>query len=245
MHFFHAPPHAAAIGRRSPGSPMVSGVPGRSAGLEADEKVPRRGGLLHRLQPCDGAGRGSTDERRYRWRGQRNIVETAEVTALMVRATIAVLFGMVSVGRCLAHQVAIASMVVDARADDVRDRLDRPHQQQDGGQPPQQPMRRRSSSRAGSRAFHANLNALSPRFRFSLFAEVPAGLHWSSAELTICHFRRAGHGQNERRRPRAQWSCLGDVVRSRRAAQAEKPARSMTIQAGISSSRAQNDAHGG
>jgi hypothetical protein len=144
---------------------MDSGEPGRSAGLEADEKVPRRGGLLRRLQPCDG-GRGWTDEGPYRWRRQRNIFETAEVTALMVGVTIAVFFGMVSVGRCLAHQVAMASMLVDARADHLRDRLDRPHQQQDSGQQPQQPMRRRSSSRAGSRAFHAYLKALARRFGF-------------------------------------------------------------------------------
>jgi hypothetical protein len=79
------------------------------------------------------------------------------VTALVVRVMIAVFFGMVSVGRCLAHQVVMASMVVASRADDVRDRLDRPHQQQDSGQHPQQPMRRRSSSRAGSRTSHASL----------------------------------------------------------------------------------------
>ena len=54
----------------------------------------------------------------------------------MVRVAIAVFFGMVSVGRRLAHQVAVASMMVDCRAADVRDRLDRPHQQQDSGQHP-------------------------------------------------------------------------------------------------------------
>jgi hypothetical protein len=70
---------------------------------------------------------------------------------------IAVFFGMVSVGRCLAHQVVMASMVVASRADDVRDRLDRPHQQQDSGQHPQQPMQRRSSRCKGGRAIQSRL----------------------------------------------------------------------------------------
>ena len=61
-----------------------------------------------------------------RWRWQRNIVETAEMAALMVRVVIAPVFGMVSGGRHLAHQIAVASMMVDCRAADVRDRLDRP-----------------------------------------------------------------------------------------------------------------------
>ena len=122
-------------------SRMESGELRRSAGLEADEKMPRRARLLRRLPPCDGDWRGWTDEGHYRWRWQRNIVETAEVAALMVGVVIAVAFGMVSVGCCLAHQVAVASMMVDCRADDVRDRLDRPNQQQDNGQHPQQPMR--------------------------------------------------------------------------------------------------------
>lgn len=173
---------------------MVLGVAGRSAGLEADEKVPRRCGLVHGLQPCDGAGRGSTDERRYRWRRQRNIVETAEVTALMVRMTIAVFFGPVSVGRCLAHRMAMASMLVNTGADDVRDRLDRPHQQQDSGQHPQQPMRRPSSSRAGSRAFHTSLKALAPGSGFPFRRGDSRAPLWSSALSTICHFKRASHG---------------------------------------------------
>lgn len=133
-------PHPLGGGRL--GSLMESGEVGRSARLEADEKVPRRGSLRRRLQPCERDERGWTDEGRYRWRWQRNIVETAEVTALMVRVTIAVLFGMVSVGRCLAHQVVVVRMGSDSRADDVRDRLDRPRQQQDSGQHSQQPMRR-------------------------------------------------------------------------------------------------------
>ena len=54
----------------------------------------------------------------------------------MVRVAIAVFFGMVSVGCRLAHQVAVASMMVDCRAGDVRDRLDCPNQQQDNGQHP-------------------------------------------------------------------------------------------------------------
>jgi hypothetical protein len=115
---------------------MESGGPGRSAGLERDEKVPRRGDLLCRLRPSDGARRGWTDEGRYRRRRQRNIVETAEVTALVVQVALRVLFGMVSVGRCLAHQVGMARMV-ESRTDDVRDRLNRPHQQEDSGQHPQ------------------------------------------------------------------------------------------------------------
>ena len=115
---------------------MESGELWRSAGLEADQKMARRGGLLRRLPPCDGDGRGWTDEGRYGGRWQRNIVETAEVAALMVRVAVAVFFGMVSVGRGLAHQVIVASMMVDCRADHVRDRLDRPHQQQDSGQHP-------------------------------------------------------------------------------------------------------------
>ena len=40
---------------------------------------------------------------------------------------------MVRIGRGLARQVAVASMMVDCRAVDVRDWLDRPHQQQDSG----------------------------------------------------------------------------------------------------------------
>ena len=74
------------------------------------------------------------------------------MAALMVRVAIAVLFGMVSVGRGHAHQVAVVSMMVDCRAADVRDRLDCPHQEQDSGQNAQEPMRRRSSHSAGCRA---------------------------------------------------------------------------------------------
>ena len=44
---------------------MESGELRRSAGVEADEKVARRGGLLRRLRPCDGDGRGRRDEGRY------------------------------------------------------------------------------------------------------------------------------------------------------------------------------------
>jgi hypothetical protein len=73
----------------------------------------------------------------------------------MVPVTIVVLFGMVSVGRCLVHQVMVASLMVDGRAGDVRNRLNCPNQQQDNSQHPQQPMRRRSSCCAGRRDFHA------------------------------------------------------------------------------------------
>jgi hypothetical protein len=55
------------------------------------------------------------------------------MAALMVLVAIAMFFGIVSIGRGLAHQVAVASMMVGCRAVDVRDRLDRPHQQQDSG----------------------------------------------------------------------------------------------------------------
>jgi hypothetical protein len=215
---------------------MDSGEPGRSAGLEADEKVPRRGGLLRRLQPRDG-GRGWTDEGPYRWRRQRNIFETAEVTALMVGVTIAVFFGMVSVGRCLAHQVAMASMLVDARADHLRDRLDRPHQQQDSSQQPQQPMRRRSSSRAGSRAFHAYLRRWRHAWGFP-FAEVTAGLTGParSARYATSDARATGKTGASDRVLLVVLRC--NVLRSCRPAQAERPRPPMTFQAGISSSRA-------
>jgi hypothetical protein len=75
----------------------------------------------------------------------------------MVWVAIAVVFRVVSFGRCLGHQVAVARIVKESRADDVRDWLDRPHQQQDSGQHPQQPMR--SSSRASCcRPFHRRLS---------------------------------------------------------------------------------------
>jgi hypothetical protein len=107
---------------------MESGELRRSAGLEADQEMPRPASLLCGLLPCDGDCPGWTDVGHYRWRWQRNIVETAEMAALGVRAAAAVFFGMVSVCRGLARQVAVASMMVDSRGDDVRDGLDRPRQ---------------------------------------------------------------------------------------------------------------------
>ena len=76
------------------------------------------------------------------------------MAALMVRVVIAPVFGMVSGGRHLAHQIAVVSMMVDCRAADVRDGLDCPHQEQDSGQNKQEPMRRTSFYRADCRAFH-------------------------------------------------------------------------------------------
>ena len=49
----YAQPPAASGRRRSSGL-GESGEPRRSAGLEADEKVPCRAGLLRGIPPCDG-----------------------------------------------------------------------------------------------------------------------------------------------------------------------------------------------
>jgi hypothetical protein len=151
---FYAP-LAAFAGRGRLGL-VWSGEPRRSAGLETDQKVPRRGSLLRLFFPSDGNGRAWTDKGRYRWWWQRNIIETAEVAALMVLVAIAVFFGMLSVCRCVPHQLASASIMVDCTAADVQGRLDRPHQQQDSGHHPQQPRQRRSC-RKGCGASHPSL----------------------------------------------------------------------------------------